>query len=367
MSAVLIEALRACVGAANVLQGGDLSAYEVDWRKRWRGQALAVVRPGTTDEVAAVVRACAANATPVVAQGGNTGLVGAGVPDGSGRQVLLSLTRLNRIREIDRANLTLTAEAVNTAFTMGTLTVTKPMVKSWSTVLTDLGTAIVNATANRNGSGVITSFNLSASVDATARTLTLTALANNTPFTVNASLVSARADIDDSGSTPTTAAGVDRAQVSDIEYADFPPAAGQTFTVVVNSNTYSSTVGSGAGQVAATWTAVLGDLKSKIDAGEAITCTVDDTNRILTLTADAINTAFTVSGVAVTFTTTTAVSGGSFVTQVQTAGVAGTQVTDLTFPALAVSGAQYFVTVNGVTYSHTAISTSMSTVLIHLV
>jgi FAD/FMN-containing dehydrogenase len=111
MSASLIEALRVCVGAANVLDAGDLSAYELDWRRRWRGRALAVVRPGTTEEVAAVVRACAASGAPVVAQGGNTGLVGAGVPDGSGKQVLLSLARVNRIREIDRANLTLTAEA----------------------------------------------------------------------------------------------------------------------------------------------------------------------------------------------------------------------------------------------------------------
>ena len=111
MSDALLAALRSQVGEAHVLSGGDLSAYEVDWRKRWHGRALAVVRPGTTAEVAAVVRACAASATPVVAQGGNTGLVGAGVPDGSGTQVLLSLTRLNRIREIDRANLTLTAEA----------------------------------------------------------------------------------------------------------------------------------------------------------------------------------------------------------------------------------------------------------------
>ncbi len=111
MSHAVIDALRACVGAAQVLVDGDLSAYELDWRKRWRGRALAVVRPGSTAEVAAVVRACAACATPIVAQGGNTGLVGAGVPDASGMQVLLSLTRLNAIREIDRANLTLTAEA----------------------------------------------------------------------------------------------------------------------------------------------------------------------------------------------------------------------------------------------------------------
>ena len=111
MSDAPIDALRASVGAAHVLTDGDLSAYELDWRKRWRGRALAVVRPGSTAEVAAVVRACAACGTAIVAQGGNTGLVGAGVPDASGTQVLLSLTRLNRIREIDRANLTLTAEA----------------------------------------------------------------------------------------------------------------------------------------------------------------------------------------------------------------------------------------------------------------
>ena len=111
MSAALLDGLRACVGAAQVLTEGDLSAYELDWRKRWRGKALAVVRPGTTDEVAAVVRACAVQGTAIVTQGGNTGLVGGGVPDTSGAQVLLSLVRLNRIREIDRANLTATVEA----------------------------------------------------------------------------------------------------------------------------------------------------------------------------------------------------------------------------------------------------------------
>ena len=111
MSSALIATLRDCVGAANVLTEGDLSAYQLDWRRRWRGKALAVVRPASTDEVAAVVRACAAAGAAIVAQGGNTGLVGAGVPDASGTQVLLSLARMNRVRAIDRANLTLTAEA----------------------------------------------------------------------------------------------------------------------------------------------------------------------------------------------------------------------------------------------------------------
>jgi FAD/FMN-containing dehydrogenase len=80
-------------------------------RKRWRGKALAVVRPGSTAEVAEVVRTSARHGLSIVAQGGNTGLVGGGVPDASGTQVVLSLARLNRIRAIDEANLTLTAEA----------------------------------------------------------------------------------------------------------------------------------------------------------------------------------------------------------------------------------------------------------------
>jgi FAD/FMN-containing dehydrogenase len=107
----LMDNLRRSVGAANVLTEGDLSAWELDWRKRWRGKALAVVRPGNTDEVAAAVRACAQARVAIVPQGGNTGLVGGGVPDGSGSQVLLSLQRLNHIRTVDDANLTLTAEA----------------------------------------------------------------------------------------------------------------------------------------------------------------------------------------------------------------------------------------------------------------
>ena len=107
----LIETLGEIVGAANVLTDGDLRAWEEDWRKRERGKALAVVRPETTAEVAGVVRACAAAGTAIVAQGGNTGLVGGSTPDKSGTQVLLSLQRMNRLRGIDSANLTMTVEA----------------------------------------------------------------------------------------------------------------------------------------------------------------------------------------------------------------------------------------------------------------
>ena len=110
-TAALLGTLRRVVGDAQVLTDGDLTAWELDWRRRWRGRALAVVRPGCTAEVAAVVRACAAAGTAVVPQGGNTGLVGGGVPDASGTQVLLSLARLTRVRGLDADNLTLTAEA----------------------------------------------------------------------------------------------------------------------------------------------------------------------------------------------------------------------------------------------------------------
>jgi len=111
MSAELLNELREALGPSQVLTGGDLSAWELDWRKRWRGKALAVVRPASTAETAQVVRTCAAHRVAIVPQGGNTGLVGGGVPDASGGQVLLSLSRLNRVRAIDRANLTMTVDA----------------------------------------------------------------------------------------------------------------------------------------------------------------------------------------------------------------------------------------------------------------
>ena len=110
----LLSTLRALVGPGHVLtsaNGDDLLAYEQDWRKRAQGRALAVVRPGSTLEVATVVKACAAEGVSIVPQGGNTGLAVGSVPDGSGEQIVLSLRRLNAIRQLDAANLTLTVEA----------------------------------------------------------------------------------------------------------------------------------------------------------------------------------------------------------------------------------------------------------------
>ncbi|MBI3100575.1 MAG: FAD-binding oxidoreductase [Burkholderiales bacterium] len=107
----LIEQLRQIVGAPHVLTEGDLSAWEQDWRRRVHGKALAVVRPASTQEVAAVVKACAAAGAPIVPQGGNTGLSVGSTPDTSGREVVLSLTRMNAVRALDPDNLTLTVEA----------------------------------------------------------------------------------------------------------------------------------------------------------------------------------------------------------------------------------------------------------------
>ncbi len=107
----LLETLAAEVGRANVLTGDDAQPYLTDWRQRYRGRAQAVVRPGSTAEVAAVVGACVAARAPMVPQGGNTGLVGGGTPDGSGDAVVVSLQRMNRVRSIDTANDTVTVEA----------------------------------------------------------------------------------------------------------------------------------------------------------------------------------------------------------------------------------------------------------------
>ncbi len=111
LSPALLDALARAVGPANVLVEGDLSAFELDWRRRWHGRAGAVVRPQSTAEVAAVVKACAAHGASIVPQGGNTGLVGGGVPDETGRQVVLNLQRMQRVRQLDTPNLTLTVEA----------------------------------------------------------------------------------------------------------------------------------------------------------------------------------------------------------------------------------------------------------------
>ena len=114
----LLDTLCHIVGSANVLTDGDLSAWTQDWRKRSSGKALAVLRPGSTDEVAQIVKSCAAYLTEhpdcglsLVPQGGNTGLVVGSTPDKSGQQILLSLQRMNAVHSVDAANLTMSVQA----------------------------------------------------------------------------------------------------------------------------------------------------------------------------------------------------------------------------------------------------------------
>src|SRR5207253_1783301 len=95
----LLPALKIIVGEANVLTAeADVSPYVTDWRDRYHGRARAVVRPATTREVAAVMRCCAEQRVAVVAQGGNTSLCGGATPREDANEVVLSLSRMNRVR-----------------------------------------------------------------------------------------------------------------------------------------------------------------------------------------------------------------------------------------------------------------------------
>jgi len=100
----LIPELRTIVGEGHVLTAADLRAgYETDWTGRWQGEALAVVRPADTPQVAAVARACASHRAAIVTQGGNTGLVGGATPADPRPGILLSTRRLDSLGDADRA------------------------------------------------------------------------------------------------------------------------------------------------------------------------------------------------------------------------------------------------------------------------
>ncbi len=106
-----LAACTAVVGTTHVLLGDDMAGFLTDWRGRHTGSARAVVRPADTLQVAAIVRLCHDYRIPIVPQGGNTGLVLGSVPDHSGNAIVLSLARMNRIRDVDPVNDTLTADA----------------------------------------------------------------------------------------------------------------------------------------------------------------------------------------------------------------------------------------------------------------
>ncbi|XXF08695.1 FAD-binding oxidoreductase [Pseudomonas sp. D2-3] len=108
----LLQALEQVVGEAGLVRDEQrLQSYLSDWRNAYRGRAALVVRPASTEQVAAVVRLCSAAGVTLVPQGGNTGLCGGSIPDDSGTQVVLSLTRMTQIRDVDAGNETITVEA----------------------------------------------------------------------------------------------------------------------------------------------------------------------------------------------------------------------------------------------------------------
>ena len=112
MNDTLISKLRAAVGAPNVLTApAETEPYANDWRGIYQGATPAVVRPGSAEEVSAVLKLCAEAGCAIVPQGGNTGMCMASVPRLGKGEIVLSLTRMSRIREVDPLNNTMTVEA----------------------------------------------------------------------------------------------------------------------------------------------------------------------------------------------------------------------------------------------------------------
>lgn len=110
--AALVAALAAICRAPYVLtEAGDLAPHLTDWRGRYHGRAIAVVKPADTAEVASVVKLCAAQGVAIVPQGGNTGMCGAATPEPEGRSIVLRLDRLNRIRAVSSLANSITVEA----------------------------------------------------------------------------------------------------------------------------------------------------------------------------------------------------------------------------------------------------------------
>ncbi|MFV9474869.1 FAD-binding oxidoreductase [Advenella sp. RU8] len=107
----VLAVLQEIVGPEHVLTGEQAKAYLTDWRGRYTGKAQAVVRPGSAEEIAKVVKTCQQYDIPVVPQGGNTGLCGGATPNNKGDAIVILLSRLNKVLEIDTDNDTITVQA----------------------------------------------------------------------------------------------------------------------------------------------------------------------------------------------------------------------------------------------------------------
>jgi FAD/FMN-containing dehydrogenase len=108
----LLPHLRDILGPSGMLTDpADTAPYAEDWRHLYQGRTAAVLRPATTAELAAAVKLCADAGVPLVPQGGNTSMVGGATPNEDGCELVVSLARLNRIRDLDRIDMTMTVEA----------------------------------------------------------------------------------------------------------------------------------------------------------------------------------------------------------------------------------------------------------------
>lgn len=107
----LIDSLVGVFSGRIISEPKDMAAFLTDWRGKWTGIALAVVQPDSTEDVASIVRWCNEHSVSIVPQGGNTGLSGGATPSDTGLNVVLSLTRMNKVREIDVVNNTISLDA----------------------------------------------------------------------------------------------------------------------------------------------------------------------------------------------------------------------------------------------------------------
>ena len=102
LSDAFVDAAAALLGEKGFTRDPDLiDPWLTDWRGRYTGRALGLASPGTTKDVAALVKLCAKHNVPIVPQGGNSGMAGGATPDESGECVVLSLRRMNAIRSLD--------------------------------------------------------------------------------------------------------------------------------------------------------------------------------------------------------------------------------------------------------------------------
>lgn len=109
---MLVDDLKSIVGPEGwTTDPGDLQPHLTEWRDIWTGKTLVMVSPASTREVASIVRECHKAGTGIVPQGGNTGLCGGAIPDPSGNQVLLSLSRMNAVRSVSPNDHSLVADA----------------------------------------------------------------------------------------------------------------------------------------------------------------------------------------------------------------------------------------------------------------